>query len=1048
MLIFTIQTSASDILNGNADPASSQEEIATLPAKQVQEVTVTGKVTDEEGIPLPGVNIMIKGTTVGTISNLDGEYSLTIDDPSTTVLVYSFVGMVTQEVTVEGQTSIDIVLISGLTALDEIVVIGYGTASRATLTGAVSAVQGDELKQSPSTNFSNTLVGRVPGLFAYNRSGEPGYDGATLRIRGANTLGDNNPLVVIDGIPNRDLDRVDPADIESFTVLKDASAAIYGTQAANGVILITTKRGRVGKPRVTIDLNVGAQQPTVIPEMADAATYATMLNEIAYYRDPSGGLNQVYSTADIQAYADGSDPWGHPNTDWFNEVYKKWSLQHYQNVSISGGSERLKYFLSIGNRFQDAIYHNSATYYKQQNFRSNIDGQITENIGISFDVSGRLENRNFPTVSQGESFRMIMRGKPNLPAYWPNGDPGPDIEYGHNPAVTVSDATGYDNDKDYFLRTNLRLDVKVPWIEGLSAQGNFSYDKRLRYRKLFETPWYLYTWDGSSVDANGDPLTVKGKRGLESPQLTQWARDGQKVTYNAYLTYEKSAGPNNFKIMVGTESQNYIANYMDAFRKNYVAGDIDQLFAGAEDEYMANDGSAEQFARRSYFSRINYSYGTKYLAEFVMRYDGSYMFDDQYGFFPGISLGWRISEEAFWSDNIGFWDEFKIRGSWGQTGNDRIYYKESESDVGTEIDDDDVLQEYRYLALYGFSDKSYVFGVSNNNKMLFEQAIPNPEVTWEVANQFNIGFSSSWLNSRLSLDLDYFSNLRTDILWRRNASVPTSTGLSLPPENIGEVANRGFEFVLGFRGTSGDIRYDIAANGSYAKNEIIFWDETPGIPDYQQSTGRPMGARLDYEAIGVFVDQDAVDNNPSWGGAQPGDIIFRDVNGDDVIDGLDKVRNEKSALPRFTGGLMASVGYKGLDLSILFQGTAGGIVYINPESGEIGNYYLEYAESRWTPSNPSSEYPRSWNRDDEYWRNQGNTFWVRETDYLRLKNLELGYNIPTSVTGRIGMEGLRIYLNGLNLFTMSKVKLIDPELTGGTSYPLQRIINLGLTITF
>jgi len=994
------------------------------------QVTVTGTVTGEEdGVPIPGVNIVEQGTSNGTITSSDGTYSITVG--SDAVLHYSFVGMIAQDIPVGNQTVIDVALSSGAMDLEEIVVIGYGTAAKATLTGAVASVRGDELKQSPSTNFSNTLVGRVPGLFAFNRSGEPGYDGATLRIRGANTLGDNNPLVVVDGIPNRNLDRLDPAMIESFTVLKDASAAIYGTQAANGVILITTKRGRIGKPTITLDMNVGAQQPTVIPEMADAATYATMLNEISYYNNPAGGLNQVYTEEDIRLYADGSDPWGHPNTDWFDAVFKPWSLQHYQNLSVRGGSERLKYFLSFGNKFQDAVYYNSATYFSQQNFRSNIDGKITEHIDLSFDVAARAENRHFPTVSQWDSFRMLMRGKPNMPAFWPNGDPGPDIEYGHNPAVTTTDATGYNDDKNYYLETNLRLNVKIPWVEGLSVQGNFSYDKRFRYQKVWETPWYLYTWDG-----NPELITERGKRGLDAPQLTQRANDDYKMTLNAYVTYDRAFAGHTLKVMAGTESQKGLNNWLYAFRKNFVSSEIEQMFAGATDQFMANDGSASQFARRSYFGRVNYSYANKYLVEFIARYDGSYMFDDAWGFFPGISVGWRIVDEAFWANNISFFDDFKIRGSWGQTGNDRIYY-------------DGSLQEYKFLTLYSFvNNRSYVFDVGTDNKLLYEQAVPNPNVTWEVANQFNVGFNTAFLNNQMSFEADYFRNLRTNILWRRNASVPSSTGLSLPPENIGEVLNQGFEFVLGYNGSSGNVRYNISLNGSYAKNEILFWDETPGIPDYQQSTGAPMGAALYYEAIGIFETQADVDAYPSWAGAQPGDVIFKDVNDDGVIDGLDRVRQEKSGLPFFTGGLSASLYVGDFDFSVLFQGTAGSVAYISPESGEIGNYYNEYAVNRWTPDNPSSTYPRAWNRDNEYWRSQDNTFWMHEMDYIRLKNIELGYNLPDKVLNAIGIAGLRVYANGLNLLTLSKQNLIDPELTSGQAYPLQRIINFGLTLTF
>jgi TonB-linked SusC/RagA family outer membrane protein len=1010
--------------------------IVIAPRESAQQNVITGKVTDaSSGEPLPGVNIVIKGTTIGTTSDINGKFTISVPNQDA-VLVFSFVGYVTAEIPVAGKNTLEVALEQEVQKLDEVVVVGYGTTKRVTLTGSVSSVQGDELKQSPSTNFSNTLIGRVPGLVAITQSGEPGYDGAVIRIRGANTLGNNDPLIVIDGIPHRNMERLDPADIESFTVLKDASAAIYGTQAANGVILITTKRGQTGKPKITINVNGGFNQPTRIPDMADAATYATMLNEIAYYKSPANGRFQVYTQDDIDLFRNGKDPWGHPNTDWFHTVFKPWSNQNYENVSISGGTESMKYFISLGNKFEDGYYHHSATYYSQQDFRSNIDGKISQNIDVSFDVSGRQENRNFPTRSAGAIFRMLMRGKPQMPAFWPNGMPGPDIEYGDNPAVTSTDATGYDRDKRYILESNLRMNVRIPWVKGLSVQGNASFDKAFRYQKRFETPWYLYSWDGKTYDANGVPVLIKGKRGLDAPQLTQQAEDGQQITYNLFATYEFSSGDNNFKVMAGTESQKGIFNWFNAFRKNYVTSLIDQLFAGATDQYMSNNGSASQSAHRSYFGRVNYDYAQKYLAEFVLRYDGSYMFEKQYGFFPGISLGWRISEESFWKDYISFFDDFKLRASWGQTGNDRIYY-------------DGALQEYKYLALYGFiANRSYVFGVSNDNKLLYERAVPNPNVTWEVANQSNIGFNATFLDTHMTLEADYFYNLRTNILWRRNASVPSTAGMSLPPENIGKVSNKGFEFILGYRGSAGDFRYTLSLNGSYAKNKIVFWDETPGIPEYQKSTGRPMGSSLYYEAIGVFKDQAAVDAYPHWAGARPGDIIFKDVNDDGVIDGLDRVMNEKSSLPRFVGGFSASLGYKNWDLSMLIQGAAGAVVYINPESGEIGNFYEEYAKNRWTPEHQSTTYPRAWNRDNEYWRSQANTFWLRPTDYIRLKNLEIGYTLPAKINTRFGIQSLRIYANGFNLLTLDKVKLIDPEVTAGTSYPLQRIVNLGLTLTF
>ena len=998
-----------------------------------QQIIVSGKVTEAtNGEAMPGVNILVKGTTLGAIADAEGNFSISVTDGNAT-LTFSFIGYVIQEIPLNGRTTLNVVLAADMTALEEVVVTGYGTTKRASLTGSVSAVRGDNLKQSPTTNITNSLIGRLPGLTAIQKSGEPGYDNTTIYIRGANTLGNNAPLIVIDGIPNRSMERLDPADIESFTILKDASAAIYGTQAANGVILITTKRGKIGKPTITFNANYGFNQPTVIPDMADAETYATMLNEIAYYSSPSDGRNQQYSDAELQKFADGSDPWGYPNTDWFKEVFKPWSQQDYENISVSGGTESMKYFLSLGHKFQDAYYYNSATNYSQYDFRSNIDGKVSKNISIAFDVAGRQENRNFPTVGAGDIFRMLMRGKPDMPAYWPSGEPGPDIEYGFNPAVTVTNQTGTSNDKIYYLESNVRLDVKIPWVKGLSVQANGSYDKVFRFQKVFRTPWYLYTWDG-----NASHTLAKGKRGLDAPELTENFRDGHKGTYNIFATYENSlGGTHNIKVIIGTERQSALNNYLNAFRKNFVTSTIPQLFAGAADTYMTNDGWADQNARESYFAKINYDLKQKYLVELVMRYDGSYMFKPgkQFGFFPGVSLGWRISDESFWQNSFGFINDFKLRASWGQTGNDRIYYGEE-------------LKEYQFLSTYGFDSQNYVFGQSVNAKMLSENVVPNPDVTWEIANQSNLGFNLTTLNNKLSVEGDIFYNLRSRILWQASAVIPTSTGMTLPPQNIGKVSNIGFEYTITYRGIAGDFGYDLSLNGSYAKNKIVFTFDTPGIPEYQKAEGMPMDADLNYIAIGVFDDTEDVASNPHWAGAQPGDIIFKDVNDDGVIDGLDRMRDSKTNMPRYIGGFNANLSYKQFDLSMLFQGAAGAIVYLGVESGDIGNFYQRFAENRWTPENTGATWPRAWNRDNEYWRNQGNTFWQFSTDYLRLKNMEVGYTLPKSVSSKMGIEQFRVYFSGLNLITLDKIKLIDPELDSGQSYPLQRVVNLGLTLTF
>jgi TonB-linked SusC/RagA family outer membrane protein len=1002
-----------------------------------QQIKVTGTITDAStGEIMPGVNITVKGTTTGAMADVSGKYTITTTDPNA-ALLFSFVGYVTQEIPLNGRTVIDVTMIADITSLEEVVVTGYGTAKKATLTGSISSVKGDNLKQSPTTNLTNSLVGRIPGITAIQKSGEPGYDATTITIRGSNTLGDNSPLIVLDGIPQRSLDRLDPSDIESFTVLKDASAAIYGTRAANGVILVTTKRGQIGKPTITINLNSGYNQPGVIPKMADAATYAACLNEISYYAAPSKGRNQQFSDDDITKFQDGSDPWGHPNTDWFKSVFRPWSAQNYQNVSVSGGTEKMKYYLSFGHKFEDAYYKNSATNYSQYDFRSNIDGKISNNISIAFDVAGRQEDKNFPTVGVGDIFRMLMRGKPDMPAYYPSGEPGPDIEYGFNPAVTVTNATGFNKDRYYYLESNLRLVVTIPWVKGLSVQANGSYDKNFRFNKRFDTPWYLYQWDGIHKDASG---LTKNLRGYASPQLTENWQDGVRKTFNAFATYETTLAVNNhIKLMVGTEAQSVLNDYENAFRKNFVTSAIPQLFAGAADLNMNNNGWANQNTHLSYLGRFNYDYSQKYLAEVSFRYDGSYMFKPgkQFGFFPGLSLGWRISDESFWKDNIAFISDFKLRASWGQTGNDRIYYN-------------GVLKEYQYLSTYSFDVNDYFFGQNLASKMLIENVVPNPDVTWEIANQSNIGVDATLLNKKLTLNADFFSNLRTRILWQASAVIPNSTGMTLPPQNIGKVSNKGFEYVITYHGTAGKLGYDLSLNGSYAKNKIVFSYDTPGIPEYQKSEGMPMNAVLSYEVIGVFKDQGSIDAYPHWTGAQPGDLIFKDVNNDNKIDGLDKVMEDKTNLPTFIGGFNAVFYYNQFDLSILFQGAAGATVYLNPESGEIGNYYANWVKNRWTPENTDASWPRCFNRSNEYWSpgNQRNTFWLFSTDYVRLKSMEFGYSLPASITRKLSIERLRVYISGQNLLTLSKMKEIDPELNGGTSYPLQRVVNLGITLTF
>lgn len=1013
-----------------------------------QQRTITGRVASGD-TAVAGATVSVKGTTTGTQTDASGRFS--INAPANGTLVISSIGYATQEVKINNRTNITVPLQSTLQEMQQVVVVGYGTQKKATLTGSVSTVRGADVIKSPAMNVSNSLGGRLPGLVTITPSGEPGADGSILRIRGVNTLGNNNPLIVVDGIPGRSLDRIDPITIESISVLKDASAAIYGAQAANGVILVTTKRGKMGKPTITASFNQGYGRPTVLPKMADAATYATMINEINQY----AGRAPKYTPEDIQKYQNGSDPWGHPNTNWFKQVLRPWAGQNYSNVSINGGSENVRYFVSLSSKSQEGYYYNSGTKYNQYDFRTNLDATVNKYINLSFDVAGRMEDRNFPTRSAGSIFRMVMRGKPNETAYWPNGMPGPDIEYGDNPVVVSTKATGYDHNKWYVLNTTGKINIKVPWVEGLTFTGNAAIDKGFNFRKLWQTPWYLYSWNGVARDANGTPVLEKSKKGFSSPALSEETRDNQNILLNGLLNYETTIASNhNVKFLIGAERITGGGDNFSAYRRNFISPILDQMFAGAQDAYLTNNGSAFNQARLNYFGRVNYNYKEKYLAEFVWRYQGSYIFPEakRFGFFPGVSVGYKISEEDFFKSSLPAINSLKFRASWGRTGNDQI-------------------PEWQYLSTYGFGGiraqtwnpaLPYITNGNVENSTLYETVVPNPLATWESADQRNVGFDATFLKNKLSVTADYFVNKRSGILIQRNASIPTTAGFTPPRENIARVSNRGFDFGINYNNTAGKVSYQIGFNGGYSKNRIDFWDEPAGAPDYQKSTGYPIGSSLYYQATGIFRDSNQVSKTPHLTGARPGDVIFADVNNDGKIDANDRIRIMKSDIPTFTGGITLSLRYQNFDFSTLIQGAAGGVRYISTESGEIGNFLQSFAENRWTVQNPNASGPRTFNRSNEYWVGNQNTYWLHKTDYVRLKNIEIGYNLPADMMRRAGIQNLRVYINAYNLLTYCPgLKDFDPELTttnggatgtnvstSGQSYPLQKIINGGISVTF
>jgi TonB-linked SusC/RagA family outer membrane protein len=1054
--------------------------------RTLQAVKISGRVISEKGEPLKGVSVVEKGTNNGTTTGEDGTYNLQVTSPNA-ILVFSYVGFGGKELALKGKTTGDIELQAVDNSLKDVVVVGYGTQKKVTVTGAVASVKGSELEKSPAVNLTNSLVGRLPGVYAVQSSGEPGYDGSTIRIRGTNTLGNTSALVVVDGIPDiaGGLERLNPADIESMSVLKDASAAIYGSRAANGVILVTTKHGKIGKPQLSYTYNHGWAQPDRIPKMATATEYAAINNETFIFDkiDPSewgaaltsinqtgsyttGGttLTAPFQPADIKKYADHSDPWGHPNTDWFKTTLKNWSPQEQHTLQINGGSESIRYLASAGYQDQDGYYKNSATGYKQYDMRLNLDARINKWVNTGINLTAREEFRFFPTQTAGSIFRMMMRGRPTDPEVWPNGLPGPDIENGQNPIVITTNQTGYDKDKRDYFQVNGKVEVLVPGIAGLKLTGTATVDKENRTEKVWQTPWTLYFWDHATFGPDGKtPLLSKSVRStFTTPQLAETNWSYLNILLSGFVNYDKTFGGHTLNLMAAVTKETDKEDDFNAYRTNFISGAVDQLFAGGSAQQNVG-GSAYNRAKLSYFGRVGYNYKEKYLAEFTWRYDGSYLFPNEkrFGFFPAVSAGWRISEEEFFKSNVSFINYLKLRASWGQMGNDQVYYLKN----GTPT-----LFEYQYINTYSFG--SYVIN-GNAATALAETVVPNPHFTWEVANNTDVGMEGQLLNGMINFEFDWFYNKRNHILWQPSGSTPASSGISnlLPPENIGKTRNTGYEFTVGYNGHAGDFTWAVSVNAGYAKNKILFYDEAPGAPVWQKATGHPFGASgspsngasfLAYQFDGVFKDQKEIDANAiDYTGVtpklKPGDMKFRDVDGNHKIDGDDLKRLDKTQDPTFTGGVNFRLGYKNFDLSVLFQGATGGLLYIGTESGDIGNYLQYSYDHQWTIEHPSGTDPRLTNRNNTYYTNTNNfqspgynTYFLRNSDYLRLKNVELGYNISPTILKKAGISVFRIYASGLNLITWDKMKIWDPESTSGNGqyYPQSRIINFGARVTF
>ena len=1022
-----------EVFNGTSVAVRVTDKRIMLYDKEVQQQDETSKnisgiITDDKGMVIPGASILIKGTSIGTITDMDGKFTLS-NVPDDAVLEISFIGMKSQDIAVAGKTVFNVSLTSDVIGLDEVVAVGYGTQKKVTVTGSVASADGELISRVPTSSVTNTMVGNLPGLVANNTSGEPGYDDAELLIRGRSTTGDNSPLIVVDGVADRagGFSRIDPNDIESISILKDASAAIYGSRAANGVILVTTKRGKKGKVSLNYSMNYGLRKPTVLPEMAESYQYAELINEIEtgiYGRDP------MYSDAQIELFRNGEDPDNYPNVKVMDQVLKNWSTQTQHSISASGGSEKIQFYTSLGYQYNDNYYKNSDSYYKQYNLRSNIDYFVTDNLKISFNLAARQEDRISGHYGSESIWRYLVKHDPRANIIWPGTDlPVVAAQDDFNPITATDGSMGYQDNKTSYLNADLRFDWDLSFVtDGLSVAGGLYVDRSDNFYKHFQKAFYLY----EKVDAEYLPV----KFGPSNAYLNENMNQTLGITSNIRLNYEKSLGNNNIKAFVAYEQYESRYDYLQGSRQDYIASNVDELFAG--DQTTANNsGTASEYGRQNYFGRVDYNYLEKYLFQFNWRYDGSENFPKgkRFGFFPGVSAGWRISEEEFWKSNLSAIDYFKLRGSWGQMGNDKI-------------------DRFQYMTTYTYDNPAILGGASPEPVTgVWQNSIANPNVTWEVATTSNIGFDSRFLNM-FTFNFELFKTTRKDILAQRNAAVPQYAGITLPDENIGEAEAKGFEAVLGFSKKLGDFKINTTFNYSFAKSEITYMDEPEGVLPWQAITGKSIGADwYMYDAIGIFRSEQDLNNYPHLTNAEVGDLMFRDVDENGVIDGDDYIRPDKTSSPEIVYGFNLNVDYKQWSLSALFQGASNVWQYIFWESGTIGNFTKDFYNNHWTSDNVNAKYPRVYDRQATV-TGQNNTFWLENASYLRLKNIQIAYTLPKQVISKLPIDNLRLYVSGYNLLTFCGLKNTDPETTQGSqgfaawSTPQAKVINFGLNLSF
>jgi len=990
---------------------------------------ITGKVVDDKGETLPGVIVKSKNSGKSTATDANGNYKIAITD-NNDVLVFSFVGFKSQEIIVGDKNVINVQLVATTAQLDAVVVVGYGTQKKTSLTGAISQISGNDLNLRPVSNVQQSMQGLAPGVTVLDRGGSPGRSNATIRVRGITTfninnsstggydLSKNDALVIIDGIEQK-LTDINPDDIENVSVLKDAaSTAIYGSRATNGVILITTKRAKTDKLSISYNGYYSIQSAINKAEMMGLEDYMRL--EATAYKNAGATLPARYTDQSIQTWINSTDreKYPLPNT-WFQTVLHT-APQHNHSLSIAGGNDKIKTRLSARYTNVDGIVANFKDQIREA--KLNTDYLASKRLKFTGDLNYRSDYSTIPSV---DPFNTILHGSLWAVPKYPDGSYGLSTQ-GNNPLM-FAEIGGVSAQQDDHLIANLKAELEI--IPGLKLSTQ--YGARLEY---IQQKNYFNAYSNTDKNTN---IT----KTVANNSLTEVRNNLREYTWNTLLTYDKIINKHAFKGLLGYSEIYNKQNFLNAYRQNFYNNDVQSLNGGANDGTKSNSGNDAIFGLRSYFGRFNYAYDNKYLFEANGRYDGSSKFtgNKRYGFFPSFSAGWRVSEEGFWENIKGTVNDLKLRGSWGKTGNQSV----------------DLYSYYPALAV-----TNYTFGgVSVPGYR--QSTLANTNLGWESTTQLDIGLDISFLNNSLTFTTDYYRKVTNDILL--NLGIPATIGLLAPPQNAGSVENKGFEFNVGYRGNTGDngLKYNINANLAINNNKVLDLKGTgPYItgsdtdPRYIVALGMPVNTLWGYKTDGLFQTQAEVDRYPTYAAnSKAGDVKYVDLNNDGKIDANDMTAIG-NPFPKYTFGLNTDLSYKNFDLNILFQGVAKVDTRLSGAFAEMGNQEgftpSVYTNNYWTPENPNARFPRPIKSD---LRNVATSDrLIINGSYLRLKNVQLGYNIPKQIIDKLHLSRLRFYVSATNILTFSKLNewKLDPEVESGraTYYPQTSLYTLGINAQF